>query len=353
MFPYESEEQVMSTFDQSNDTAHPTLDEMHNQLLQDGERWRDQVPGAPEEIVHRVRDALYHRLSAIQDNDMVNNANKEAAVTKGSSQMTQENTQVSAAPNKTFRLFKHKGRIAVGTAAVLIVTLVAIFVTGIFKQPKAATLLAPPSFYWSAANVNSNLSPQQAFERGVTLTPCKGQPAQSNEVSWIGVNPHFGLALIQSRCSQDSYILVFVMSQNNDGVWMPKYLSDRGRPESISARNAAPVPAWLPLPKNVNYLEDGTFAENTVIPVLLRGWYTSIKSYHGGRIIERVMPASQGETVVVAGKQGQLTQDDNLTTVLVPLSDGETYFFTATATPQETVILATALLTHIDQLGSI
>ncbi len=336
--------------DDHGNSMLPSHEKIQQMLFRDGADWRNQTPPNPEDTKRRVVDVFRQNLASQRQ------ALQERTSDISSLQEARPVTQIQALTNAIQKivspLFQTKRRVAIVTSSVLVMLLIAAFLAGILQQSprNVGGVLPPPLFQWSPTNVTGNLSPQDAFARGVTLTPCRGQPAESVTVSWLGVNPHFGLALIQARCSQDIGLaeIVFVMYQKQVGVWTPLVENDTGI--TIYNTDFTTVPSWLPLPKDTKYSLTWTPGEN---PVLLRGWYSFSHLYLGGRIGNPVQPASTSQPVTIAGKKGWLVNDRGIVTILVPLSSEETYFFTATDSPQETQVLSADLLEHLDELNSI
>ena len=297
-------------------------------LAHDGAMWREHLPFTSvtaQELLQKVKQSHMHGGQAME-------------------------SQTADLRSRILHKRPPLRRVLLTVSAVLVITVggfMLLLIRSNLQQPSTG-FLAPPEYRWIAPPNAAQMTAQQAFAAGVTLTPCGGKPPQSTQITWIATNAPFGLAVIQISCQDRRELMLFAMKREGTHGWIPEPQYLEGRPASFLAQDAGIVPAWLPLPAN-RYLFEPAWGAGQ-LPLKLDTWSTVSQFYMVGQLNETVTVPDQSTTIQVDGHPGFIVQSSGVVTCLVPLGQDKTFVVVGTASSQDIAQLASAALPHLSEL---
>lgn len=328
-----------------------TVRDLHDRYVAEGAAWRDHLPFTASETVPKLLRAVRQHMIS-QDAPL-----SGATIHPGASEMTSPSIAPTTVPATRAKM-QRRTRIIIASSAVTALLIIVGTVSIALQRPQLIIDLGvppPPFYHWSATNVTSTMTPQQAFAHGVTLTPCSGKPATSLDVTWIATNARFGLAMIQGNCSYGSnprILVIFEMTKEETGFWKPELIGGTGWPQEISTKGVSQTPGWLPLPQN-KYSSFVSTGDSSQPGVFSRGWVSNQNYFLGGSIADQAIRPSDSLSVSIANQSGWMGQHFGLTIIVIPNTPHQTYFFISNFSSQQTQIVANAMLMHVVEWPSI
>lgn len=343
---------------------------------------RNDVPRFTEAIVDNIQKQQHDGDSIIVHAGITERANSNDH--NGTSDRTWKS---SSQPGPSL-LHRHPGGATrpplsalVSLAAVLVVALVASVVFlghGAFFSPgqtdghggsRPFFQPAPHSYTWTPSLATSrSTTPQAAFAAGVHLNMCLSEQPRSVTVTWLTSSATFGVAIIHADCgSEGRPTALFTLGVTTAGLadtsasancrpWAPlggDYFAHSPTPDEATSSpppgSTDQIPSWLPLPHH-GYLIGGA-GESQYPQMHIIHWLYAGQEYVVGRYEGSAdQPPTGAVAVVVAHQPGWYVEASGFVSVVVPLADGETFFFAGTAAPDTLVTLATLGLERLDQI---
>lgn len=353
----------------------PQIDTLHHRLTADGAMWRRQWP--PN--AHITEETVLLALKAADSSSVVMSeapgqqrqpdasgihAPQFGEVTPASNS-TRSDAASDADASRTPASIVTVGRRSAWPprhhfyslfAAVLVVIIGFAAVVGqIYEahQSEYRTAPAPPLYQWSPQHTLNSTSPEDAFDKGMVLTPCGGKPTHATSVTWFAQSPNYGIALIRADCRMlggQQLIWLFTLGKTKDNRWIPQagYTAPLGPSVAVQGSTAF-VPAWLSLPYD-QYVKftmppGGLNPEASVV-----AWYSNTRTFAAGHFADQAIRPAQAVTLALGQRSAWMTQTGSLVSIVVPLADGTTFFFAGTASTSETENYARHALAHLDEL---
>lgn len=217
----------------------------------------------------------------------------------------------------------------------------------------------PRLFIWSTAAATNSATPQQAFAAGMRFDLCHPVAARSVTVTWLAASPTYGVAWVVADCRNNTQdprpveSLFLVRNDTQDGAACDHWTADNAgysvKPPTgpLPTEAQAQTPPWLSLPVDTyQALPTGTAAH----PVSsVKSWLSATQVFITGRF-EGIATRPAGATSVsVAGRPGWLTTEHEMASVVIPLANGWTFFFSGMSGASETQTLAGETLGHLDE----
>lgn len=326
------------------DNLPEDVQSLHHDLLREGQEWRSHLHFSQDQTVPLLMRAVMEQVTAHEHASDHRSPTNNHKIQQGERMDTPGSAPKMPTPTFPVRARSYK---RIGLFALVAAAIVGLVGTFLIQQLQRPPLVdAPPrAFVWSPASVMSNMTPQEAFAHGVTLTLCQAKQPPSKIVTWLATNPNFGLAFIQEDCNNRHVLWLFNMFRRASGAWDAYPVVISGQPDEVSANGAISVPNWLPLPRNTYSAMESTGADNP--GVRTRGWLANHQYFFiGGTIAAPILQPAGSEAIVLTKHAGWQVQQNGLTILLVPNVDGHTYFFVGDMAPQDIQPLADAVLTH-------
>lgn len=217
-------------------------------------------------------------------------------------------------------------------------------------QPSHTTKSAPPPvlYRWSPAKIANSMTPGEALQAGVVLTPCYGQPAKNSTVTWLTESKDFGIAMVNFTCVPPVFsflwFMVLYLSRGSDGQCYPQVVPGERTASSGWSRQVA-VPGWLALPDDTYWslAFHSTFTHPAYSVVI---WYSMARTYIVGHFAGLASHPDGAATLHGDTSVGWMVQGDGLASVVVPLTGGTTVFVAGAAPASEITALASAVAAH-------
>jgi len=222
------------------------------------------------------------------------------------------------------------------------------------QHPSPPVILGhPPSpFIWSSTP-NYSLTPQEAFVQAATLTPCQDeQPAPSRTVTWLATSPHYGVALITGDCGPKAggaFTWLFTFGRDASQPWLPEAGRIATPGDGFGDGTRVTPPPWLALPADM-------YSYTAIEPKGLHprestaAWYTPERSFVVGQFADLAQRPAAAPPVSLEGYSGWMVAENGLISIVIPRTDGTTFFFAGSGTSAQVEALASQALAHVDEL---
>ena len=353
----------------------PRIDALHDRLIADGAMWRTQWPPADhvtEATVlltlktadgssvstpdvprqQRQPDVSGIHTSRLGEATQASNSTRSEAASDADASRTP--ASIVTIGRRSARPPRHHFYSLFAAALVVIIGFAAV-VGQIYEahQSEYRTAPAPPLYQWSPQRTLNSASPEDAFDKGMVLTPCGGKPTHATSVTWFAQSPNYGIALIRADCrmlGSQQFIWLFTLGKTKDNRWIPQagYTAPLGAAVAAQGSTAS-VPVWLSLPYDqyvkVTLPPGGLNPEATVVT-----WYSNTRAFAAGHFADQAIRPAQAVTLALGQKSAWMTQTGGLVSIVVPLADGTTFFFAGTASTSETENYARHALAHLNEL---
>ncbi len=217
----------------------------------------------------------------------------------------------------------------------------------------------PRLFTWSSPAATASATPQQAFAAGMRFDLCHPVAARSMTTTWLAASPSYGVVWVVADCRNNTadprpvQALFFVHKDAVDGAacnhWTANNAGYIVKPpaEPLPTQVQAQTPAWLSLPADTyQEMPTGTAAHPLSI---VQSWLSATHVFITGRFEGRATRPAGATPTTVAGRPGWLVSEHGMASVVVPLTNDWTFFFSGMTTMSEARTLAAETLGHLNE----
>lgn len=240
----------------------------------------------------------------------------------------------------------------------LIVTLIGLLLalTGCAARGNSASALPGKAssswgFDWlSSKNADLNHAPQVAFDASARAETSTGALQKPVNTTWLVTGTTFATILVQLDAAGQHVGLVELGIDAYTHQWTPMGSVFQTRP----GHSAQPRPAqWknngLILPADA--YQGSIFHQHYAPKYIMKLWLSATQTFATGRFVGVAQQPASGSThVTIDGQTGWLMDTHGIRTIVVPLSNKETFIFVGRTTHSHFQALATQGLTNIDHL---
>ena len=212
----------------------------------------------------------------------------------------------------------------------------------------------PWGFVWQAPkdNVASPVSPQAAFAASArAMHFADGTEHAPTLTTWLTIDSFFAVALVQLDPDARYQDIVVLNLPTPDGSWVAAATTIRVGQGCVSGKtDFGGIVFPLPVCQVATVTQSPSARQMS--RYALTSWISQDQIFILMHLSSRVPRPALGSTDVIMGPtQGWRTQQNNITTVVLPVANTVSLVFACTEDRQECQRLTTQALAHIDELA--
>lgn len=195
-------------------------------------------------------------------------------------------------------------------------------------------------------------TPQQAFAAQARVRTDTGALQMPVAATWLMQGPNMALALVQLDTSGQRMGLAALVAAPDSRSWMLDGAVTAVRPDVQGSPTDPHMAKLLPLPATVYQI--GRYQHRSAPPYAMQLWLSPLQTKQAfvlARLTGHGASPTPGSTpVTIQGRSGWQQISNDVTSVVVPLSDGEVVVFAGLSASAQVTDLAGAAVQHLDSL---